>query len=198
MRPVESRFHCSATIDDDMQTSVNEPDAALLPVDISLLTNAMSGDDPRGAVLDAIEQVAAARMQVTVFSASICFLDTLELERIHSSLPGAYAVGARKSKRETSWARHVMQKRQVFVGEGPLEMAAAFDDQERMAKLGIRSIINVPFALRDDGLGVLAFGRAAERISPAEITLARLLGLAASAGFALDARIGQGTTDERV
>ena len=91
-----------------------------------------------------------------------------------------------------------MQKRQVFVGEGPLEMAAAFDDQERMAKLGIRSIINVPFALRDDGLGVLAFGRAAERISPAEITLARLLGLAASAGFALGARIGQGTTDERV
>ena len=37
-----------------------------------------------------------------------------------------------------------MQRRQVFVGEGPLEMAAAFDDQERMAKLGIRWIINVP------------------------------------------------------
>ena len=62
----------------------------------------MSGADPRGAVLDAIERVAAStRMQVTVFSASICFLDTLELERIHSSLPGAYAVGVRKSKRET-------------------------------------------------------------------------------------------------
>ncbi len=165
--------------------AASDSDTTLLPADISLLSGAIAGKDPRGAVLAAIEQIAAARMQATVFSASVCFLDTLELERVYSSLPGAYAVGARKSKRETSWARQVMQRRQVFVGEGPLEMAAAFDDQERMAKLGIRSIINVPFALRDDGLGVLAFGRPLERVSPAEITLARLLGLAASAGFAL-------------
>jgi len=165
--------------------AASDSDTTLLPADISLLCGAIAAKDPRGAVLAAIEQIAAARMQVTVFSASVCFLDTLELERVYSSLPGAYAVGARKSKRETSWARQVMQRRQVFVGEGPLEMAAAFDDQERMAKLGIRSIINVPFALRDDGLGVLAFGRPLERVSPAEITLARLLGLAASAGFAL-------------
>jgi hypothetical protein len=164
----------------------NDSDATLLPAEISLLSAAIGGLAPRRAVLAAIEQIAAARMQVTVFSASICFLDTLELERVHSSLPGAYAVGARKSKRETSWARQVMQRRQVFVGEGPLEMAAAFDDQERMAKLGVRSIINVPFVLRDDGLGVLAFGRPIERVSPAEITLARFLGLAASAGFALE------------
>ena len=167
-----------------------DSDATLLPAEITLLTGAIAGENPRAAVLRAIEQIATARMQVTVFSASVCFLDTLELERVYSSLPDAYAVGVRKSKRETSWARQVMQKRQVFVGEGPLEMAAAFDDQERMAKLGIRSIINVPFALRDEGLGVLAFGRAVERVSPAEITLARLLGLAASAGFALGNRVG--------
>ena len=167
-----------------------DSDATLLPADITLLSGAIAGKDPRAGVLAAIEQIAAARMQVTVFSASVCFLDTLELERVYSSLPGAYAVGARKSKRETSWARQVMQRRQVFVGEGPLEMAAAFDDQERMAKLGVRSIINVPFALRDGGLGVLAFGRPLERVSPAEITLARLLGLAASAGFALGSANG--------
>jgi len=166
-------------------SAATDPDATLLPAEITLLSGAIAAKDPRASVLAAIEQIAAARMQVTVFSASICFLDTLELERVHSSLPDAYAVGARKSKRETSWARQVMQRRQVFVGEGPLEMAAAFDDQERMAKVGIRSIINVPFALRDDGLGVLAFGRPVERVQPGEITLARLLGLAASAGFAL-------------
>ncbi len=165
-------------------------DATLLPAELSLLYDALGGRDPRGAVLKAIEQIAAARMQVTVFSASICLLDTLELDRVYSTLPAVYAVGARKSKRETGWARHVMQQRRVFVGEGPLEMAAAFDDQERMAKLGIRSIINVPFALRDEGLGVLAFGRGIERVRPAEVTLARLLGLAASAGFALSSPAG--------
>ena len=171
-------------------TAASDPDATLLPTEISLLCDAIAGKDPRAAVLGAIEQIAAARMQVTVFSASICFLDTLELERVYSSLPDAYSVGARKSKRETSWARQVMQRREVFVGEGPLEMAAAFDDQERMAKLGIRSLINVPFVLRDAGLGVLAFGRPVERVRPAEITLAHLLGLAASAGFALGHPIG--------
>ena len=65
-------------------------------------------------------------------------------------------------------------------------MAAAFDDQERMASLSMRSIINVPVALRAGGLAVLNFGLGVERIMPGDVTTARTLGVAASAGFALD------------
>ncbi len=167
-----------------------ESSATLAVADITLLSVALAAADARAATLRAIETIAAARLQVTIFSASICFHETLELERIHSSRPDSYPVGLRKSKRETSWARQVMQQRQVFVGEGPLEMAAAFDDQERMASFGIRSIINVPVVVRDRCLGVLNFARNVEHVSSAEITMARLLGVAASAAFIDDDSAG--------
>ena len=167
---------------------MNGSDATLHPEEVTALTAALAGADPLGAVLKVIHEIAVARIGVLVFSASRCFVDSLELKRLYSSHPDTYPIGARKNKRETSWAREVMIKRQVFVGEGPLEMAAAFDDQERMASLGLRSIINVPVTLPAGGLGVLNFGRSVERVMPADVTTARFLGVAASAGFGLAPR----------
>lgn len=151
--------------------------------ELTLLATALAGVDARADVLRAVESIATARMQVTIFSASVFLPEAMELQRIHSSRPDVYPVGARKSKRGTSWAEQVLQRRQVFIGEGPLEMAAAFDDQERMASVGIRSIINVPVVVGDRCLGVLNFARGVERVSSAEIVVARLLGIAASAVF---------------
>ncbi|MGZ5216426.1 MAG: GAF domain-containing protein [Caldimonas sp.] len=162
---------------------VAEPGSALHAADVAALSAAIAAVDAPQAVLRAIDRIAAARMSVSIFSASRCFLDTLELERIYSSLPDAYPVATRKSKRQTEWARRVMLERQVFVGEGPLEMAAAFDDQERMASLGIRSIINVPVVIRDRCLGVLNFGRNVERVSLEEVVMGRFLGIAAGIAF---------------
>lgn len=164
-------------------SEVIEPGATLHGEEIELLAAALAMPLARAAVLRAVQDIAAARMQVTVFSASKCFLDTLELERIYSSRPDVYPIGGRKSKRGTSWARQVMLQRRVFVGEGSLEMATAFDDQERMASVGIRSIINVPIVVRESCLGVLNFARGIERIPPAEVLLARLLALAATSVF---------------
>ncbi len=160
--------------------------AMLHPEEITSLAAALAGADPLAAVLRAIHELAVAKIGVTVFSASRCLVNTHELDRIYSSHSDVYPVGVRKSKRETGWARQVIQNRQVFVGEGALEMAAAFDDQERMATLGVRSIVNVPIVLPGGGLGVLNFGRNVERVMPADVTTARLLGLVASAGFALE------------
>jgi GAF domain-containing protein len=107
----------------------------------------------------------------------------MEVERIYCSLPDRYPLGARTNKRETSWGRQVLLERRVFVGEGALEMAAAFDDKEGMASVGVRSIINVPIVMRGQCLGVLNFGRGVERVSPVEVTVARFLGIACSAVF---------------
>ncbi len=160
----------------------SEPRATLHAGEIALLATALAGVEARTDVLRAVERIAAARMQVTIFSASRCLPEAI-LQRIHSSRSDVYPVGARKSKRGTSWAEQVLRRRQVFIGEGPLEMAAAFDDQERMASVGIRSIINVPVVVGDRCLGVLNFARGAERVSSAEIVVARFLGVAASAVF---------------
>ena len=165
-----------------------EPGATLHGDEIAQLAAAQAAVDPRGTVFSTIQRIAVARMDVSMFSASICFLETMELERIHSSRPDVYPVGGRKSKRQTSWARQVMEERRIFVGEGPLEMAAAFDDQERMASLGIRSIVNVPVVVRDRCLGVLNFGRDQERIPATVVLLAGLLGLTAAIAFLPAAR----------
>jgi hypothetical protein len=157
--------------------------ASLQGAEIAALSAALAAVDMRMALLRVVDGIAAARMQVVVFSAAICFHDATELERIYSSRADVYPIAVRKSKRETSWAQQVMRERRVFVGEGPLEMAAAFDDQERMASLGIRSIINVPVVVGDRCLGVLNFGRAVERVAPADVQIGRLLGLVSVAAF---------------
>ena len=159
------------------------PLASLRIGDVASLSAAIASTDLPQSLLKAIERVAAARMGVSIFSASKCFLDTMELERIYSSRPDVYPIGARKSKRQTNWAQYVLKDRQVFVGEGPLEMAAAFDDQERMASLGIRSIINVPVVVREQSVGVLNFARSDVRVSAEEIAVGRLLGIAATVAF---------------
>lgn len=168
----------AATVNDD-----SGPLASLRIADVASLTAAIASTDLPLSLFKAIERIAATRMAVSIFSASKCFLDAMELERIYSSRPDVYPVGARKSKRQTNWAQYVLKNRQVFVGEGPLEMAAAFDDQERMASLGIRSIINVPIVVRDQSIGVLNFARSDVRISAEEIAIGRLLGIAATTAF---------------
>lgn len=151
--------------------------------DLISLSTAIAAPDMPLSLFKTIERIASMRMGVAIFSASTCFVDTLELERIYSSRPDVYPVGARKSKRQTNWAQYVLKDRRVFVGEGPLEMAAAFDDQERMASLGIRSIINVPVVARDRIHGVLNFARSDPRVSAEDLATARLLGIAATVAF---------------
>lgn len=155
----------------------------LSTTDIDALAAALASLDPPGGVYRAIDQISAQRIGAIVFSASVTQVDAMEVERVYSSRPETYPVGVRTSKRQTSWGRQVLVERRVFVGEGALEMAAAFDDQEKMGKAGVRSIINVPVVLRGQCLGVLNFGTAADRVGPADVSVARLLALAASAVF---------------
>jgi GAF domain-containing protein len=164
-------------------SSVAESEATLSSLDIDAITAALASVDTRNAVLRVAERIATQRMQIVVFSASVCHLEAMEVERVYSSRPGTYRLGARTNKRQTSWGRQVLLERRVFVGEGALEMAAAFDDQEGMASVGVRSIINVPIVVRDRCLGVLNFGRGVERVGPADVAVARLLGIACSTAF---------------
>jgi len=52
-------------------SAATDPDATLLPAEITLLSGAIAAKDPRASVLAEIYQIAAAGMQGTVFSASI-------------------------------------------------------------------------------------------------------------------------------
>ena len=152
--------------------------------DIEAISIALARVDPLAALLEVFDHIAAQRIGTVVFSASTCRVESLEVTRVYSSHPDVYPVGGTTNKRETSWGRHVLQQRRVFVGEGSLAMAAAFDDQVNMERIGIRSIVNIPIVIRDICLGVLNFGFGVDRVESRQLTAARLLGLVAGGAFA--------------
>ncbi|MDQ2926587.1 MAG: GAF domain-containing protein [Caldimonas sp.] len=160
-----------------------ESSLTLSSLEIASIADALAMAAPLAAVLGVVDRIAMHRIGTIVFSASLCRVDAMEVERIYSSRPQAYAVGVRTNKRQTAWGRQVLQEQKVFVGEGALEMAAAFDDKEGMASIGVRSIINVPIVVQGRCLGVLNFGRGVERVSPSDVTIARFLSLAACPAF---------------
>jgi GAF domain-containing protein len=144
---------------------------------------ALAQPDARDRVLRLIDRIASQRMGATVFSASTCRPEALEVTRIYSSRPDMYPVGETTNKRETSWGRDVLRDRRIFVGEGSLAMAAAFDDQAGMAKAGMQSIINVPIVVKDRCLGVLNFGFGTDRIDWRQLSAARSLAILSVAAF---------------
>ena len=72
----------------------------------------------------------------------------IRLRRIWSSRPDAYPVGGGKTKTLTPWSRQLLQRGEVFVGEGDAALAEVFDDHTRIASLDLHSVVNVPL-LRD-------------------------------------------------
>ena len=157
--------------------------AELTASEIDALAAALASPGVRDGVLRVVERISVQRMRATLFTASTCDADSIQVTRIYSSRPEAYPIGATTDKRLTSWGQQVLRQRRVFVGEGSLAMAAAFDDQVGMEKLGVRSIINVPVVVNDRCLGVLNFGFAGDRVSAQALTVARLLAIASSAAF---------------
>lgn len=106
--------------------------------------------------------------------------EAVELQRLWSSNPAAYPVAGRKRKAMTPWARQLLRRGEVFVGEGDATLAEVFDDHAQIAALGLHAVVNVP---------VLAGGRCVATFNvlgsrpqwqPHEVMLARLLAVLAT------------------
>ena len=106
--------------------------------------------------------------------------EVVELQRLWSSNPAAYPLGGRKRKPMTPWARQLLHRAEVFIGEGDARLAEVFDDHARIASLGLHAVINVP--LLAGGRCVATFNvlgsRAAWQLH--EILLVRLLAVLAA------------------
>ena len=70
--------------------------------------------------------------------------DVVELQRAWSSRPVHYPVAGRKRKTLTAWTRQLLQRAEVFVGEGDDALAAVFDDAQRIRSMGLHAVVNVP------------------------------------------------------
>lgn len=131
------------------------------------------------ALLRAVDAVAREATAHGLLTAMRFDAAAMTVQRIWSSAPEAYPVGGAKPKRDTAWGRQVLQEQRVFVGEGAAAIRAHFTDHAVILGLGLRSIVNVPVVGRGACLGTLNLLWAAERVTPEQAALARLLGLVA-------------------
>ena len=115
---------------------------------VTLAASDASDDD----VLAAASRTAGEAIGHDLCTAMRFHPATIEVERIHSSLPDAYPPGGRKPKKDTSWGRHVLTDGQVYVG-GEDAIRAAFTDHDLIFGLGLRFVANIPVRSRGQVVG---------------------------------------------
>lgn len=123
-----------------------------------------------------------------ILNQTLCTVNRYEpqserLTRLYSSNPLSYPVGASKNKSGTTWGRHVLHERQLFVGQGINAIRQSFDDHATIHALGLRSVINVPVVAFNTCLGTLNLLMQTETVDDDMIQLAQLASLLAAPGF---------------
>ncbi len=151
--------------------------ATLTAAQLAGLAAAARQDAPPLALLRAADAVGHEAMGHRLCTAMRFDAAAATVRRLHSSAPDAYPVGGTKPKRDTDWARHVLQERRTFVGEGEAAIRRHFADHALILGLGLRSVVNVPVVLRGACLGTLNFLWAEDAVRPGQVALAELLGL---------------------
>jgi hypothetical protein len=125
-----------------------------------------------------IGALARERFGWRLFTAMRC-LASGEVERVHTSDPAAYPLGARKPRRDTPWSRQVLVRGEPYFANDEAGIRAAFEDAEKIVGLGLGAVMNVP--VREGGrvLGTLNFLREAGGYRREQV--AEALALAAAA-----------------
>jgi hypothetical protein len=129
------------------------------------------------ALCQAVDRFAQPVMRHALCTVNRLDAQQLRLTRVYSSNPVAYPPGGSKDKRGTAWGQHVLVERRVFIGEGADAIRGAFDDHEAIARLQLRSIVNMPVVFEQQCLGTLNLLMQSATIEPQQVEFARLLAL---------------------
>jgi hypothetical protein len=100
-----------------------------------------------------------------------------QLRRAWSSRPLDYPPGGRKRKLPTPWTKQLLERGEIFIGEGELSLKSAFDDATKIIALGLRSVVNVPFRSGGRSVAILNVLGPRSQWSPSEIVVVRLFAL---------------------
>ena len=89
------------------------------------------------------------------------YLPSQEVERVHTSDPGAYPLAGRKPRRNTPWSNQVLVQGQPYFANDEAGIRFAFEDADTIIGLGLGAAINVPVKEGARVLGTLNFLREA-------------------------------------
>ncbi|MFG6517857.1 MULTISPECIES: GAF domain-containing protein [unclassified Sulfitobacter] len=107
-----------------------------------------------------------------LFTAMRFHAATMEVERLHSTLPDSYPVSGRKPKRDTEWGKKVLIDREINLGFGAADIRWAFSDHETILGLGLNAVLNVPIVLDGSVLGTINYLRGDPAFSSREVGIA--------------------------
>ncbi|SOZ18249.1 conserved hypothetical protein [Cupriavidus taiwanensis] len=138
--------------------------------------------DP-GAAFDAIGAATLQALGPGLLTINAWHAGPAQIERLWSSHPSAYPIGGRKQKGDSPWRRHLLERGEVFVGEGDAALAEVFDDVQVIRALGCTAVVNVPLCCQSRVIGTFNYLADRSAWSPAEVAALRVL--AALAGSAV-------------
>ncbi len=108
-----------------------------------------------------------------LFTAMRFHRETMEVERVYSTMPNAYPISGRKPKRESAWGQKVLIEKQTNCGFGADDIAWAFDDHAKILGLGLNAVLNVPVIAGNQVIGTINFLRKAPPFSAVEIAFGK-------------------------
>ncbi|OZI68098.1 GAF domain-containing protein [Bordetella genomosp. 1] len=138
------------------------------------------------AAFAAIDAFAAVSLSHRLCTANRFDAQAMRVVRLYSSNPQAYPPGGSKDKAGTPWGQRVLLDHEVFVGAGVDAIRAFFDDHDAIARLGLRSVINVPVVHAGQCLGTFNFLMPFEQPDASHVHAARLAGALALPLFLLE------------
>jgi hypothetical protein len=170
--------------------------AALTADQIAHLAVGGAETDQPESLLRAVDEVGRVAMDHALFTAMVFDAAEMAVERIYSSDAAAYPLGGRKPKRDTSWGRHVLVERRIYVGEGEAAIREAFADHDLILSLGLRAVVNMPVVFAGEYLGTLNFLWRRSSVRANDVALAHVFALTAAVGFAAlrNPQAGEGRT----
>jgi hypothetical protein len=142
---------------------------------VAALVTAVREDGCGPAVFAAADGAAQDIIGHRLFTVMAYHPGSIQVERLYSSNPSAYPVGGRKDKKDTAWGRRVLDAGEPFLGTGPDDIRAHFDDYERILGLGLGSILNMPVVHGGRVLGTMNLTHEAGHYGEAHLAPARLL-----------------------
>ncbi len=133
-----------------------------------------------GAAFDAIGAATLQALGPGLLTINAWHAGPAQIERLWSSHPSAYPIGGRKQKGDSPWRRHLLERGEVFVGEGDAALAEVFDDVQLIRALGCTAVVNVPLCCHSRVIGTFNYLADRSVWSPAEVAALRVMGALAT------------------
>jgi hypothetical protein len=123
------------------------------------------------AVDAALQRLVGHRLLTVLVYDEACTVAT----RLYSSDPATYPEGATDPVASPAWADQVLHWGLPFVGHCEEELACVFAHHERLAFLGLGSVVNMPLRWQGRVLGSLNMLDAPERYAHIDIDVVRII-----------------------